>query len=445
MKITILIIAGTRPEFIKLAPLIKCIERDDNFKLYFIQSGQHYDYKMCQQIVEDLELTTPMRNIEVGSGSQGYQVGKLTSEIEKIIEELRPDLIISQGDTNTVLASGLATRKINKAFLHLEAGIRSFDKLMPEEINRILIGKCSKFHLCPTERAALNLLFEGEDPESIYIVGNTIVDSVTQFKEIAERKSDILQKLDLNGDLPLILITLHRPSNVDDKERLKKFIDTLIELEFFQFIFPVHPRTKKNLKKFGLIPKIERSLNILLLDPLGYLDFYKVFSNSLCVLTDSGGIQEEASILKIPCITLRNNTERPETIEYGSNVLVGRNMKKLKDEIMKVRKDSEYLRGKENTPNPLGDGQTSQRILEIIKNLYSENKLEFEESKLWEKIPKRKLKIIDRDIKMKIGDFERENKCKVQLLFNKEGNAEFPYKDRLLKKNEQLLLKIYQE
>ncbi|MEE9379446.1 MAG: UDP-N-acetylglucosamine 2-epimerase (non-hydrolyzing), partial [Candidatus Lokiarchaeia archaeon] len=218
MVIKIAIIAGTRPELIKLAPLIKLIVKNKEFNLILIHSGQHYDRNLSSAFFEDLELPNPNVNIEVGSGTHAYQTGFLIQEIEKIILETRPDVVLAQGDTNTVLASSLATRKLNKCFMHLEAGIRSFDKRMPEEVNRIVTGMCSMYHLAPTERAGLNLLFEGVDRESIFIVGNTIVDSVFQTKELAENKSKIFEDLDVKNNFPIILITLHRPANVDNQE-----------------------------------------------------------------------------------------------------------------------------------------------------------------------------------------------------------------------------------
>ena len=186
MSIKTAIIAGTRPEFIKLAPLIKIINKDPDFDLIFINSGQHYDFELNNKIIEDLEIPYPKINVNVGSGTHGYQIGTLLIEIEKILIKYDPNLVIAQGDTNTVVASAIATRKLNKCFFHLEAGIRSFDNRMPEEINRIITGKCSMYHFAPTERAALNLLFEGVDSESIFIVGNTIVDTLLQTKEIAQ-------------------------------------------------------------------------------------------------------------------------------------------------------------------------------------------------------------------------------------------------------------------
>lgn len=440
MPIKIMIIAGTRPELIKLAPLVKLIEKDQNLSLIFIYSGQHYDKNLFTNFITDLELPQPSIDIHVGSGTHGYQIGSSIIKIEKIILKYNPDVVISEGDTNTVLASALATRKLDKCFMHLEAGIRSFDKRMPEEVNRILTGVCTMYHLAPTERAALNLIFEGIDRKSIYIVGNTIVDTILQNKNLAESKSKILDNLNIEKNKPIVLITLHRPVNVDIEENLKLFCNTIIELKDFQFIFPAHPRTLKNLKKFKLLTKLENATNFLITEPLGYLNFLKIFINSLCVLTDSGGIQEEASILRIPCITLRNNTERPETIEYKSNILVGMDMEKLKSELYHIKSDPNYLRGKPET-NPFGDGKASNKIIEIIKNLYKKKKMNFESFKLWEKIPSRIIKKIEtRQDQTSINNYEKNNETNINLIFNNKGFPHFPYGDTVLNKQDLIII-----
>ncbi len=445
MPIKILIIAGTRPELVKLSPLLKLISGDPDFSLLFIHAGQHYDYNMSKIFLEDLSLPLPNFNIECGSGSHGYQTGKLLIELEKIIAENMPDIVLAEGDTNTVLASALATKKINKCFMHLEAGIRSFDKRMPEEINRIITASCTMFHLVPTERAAKNLLFEGIDPQSIFIVGNTIVDAVLQNKKIAQTKSKILENLKITVDKPIVIITLHRPTNVDNKISLELFINSLNELQNFQFIFPIHPRTKKTLKEFNLLSKLLKSSNILVTEPLGYLDFFKIFSVSLCVLTDSGGIQEESSILKIPCITLRNNTERPETLEYGTNVLVGLDMERMKSELLKIRSDSTYLRGK-SIENPFGDGKASERIVKIIKDLYNQNKLNKIYSKLWEGIPSRIIKKIkNQDVQKSVNDYEIENNIEIKIIFDEKGQPHFPFKSKSLKKGDIVLINYFKK
>lgn len=441
MPIKVIIIAGTRPELIKLAPLLKLISKDPEFSLLFIHAGQHYDYEMSKIFLDDLNLPSPNINIECGSGTHGYQTGTLIIEIERIILKFEPDVILAEGDTNTVLASAIAAGKLNKIFMHLEAGIRSFEKRMPEEINRMLIGSSAVYHLAPTDRAAINLLFEGIDPKSIFILGNTIVDAVLQNRKISKTKSKIIEILKINTNKPIVLITLHRPTNVDNKNSLQLIFNTLTELQDFQFVFPIHPRTKKTLNKFDLLTQLEKSSNFIISEPLGYLDFLKIFSDSLCVITDSGGIQEEASILRVPCITLRNSTERPETLEYKANILVGLDMNKLKSELLKIKSDSTYLRGK-TSPNPFGDGKTSYRIVKLIKNLYKQNKLNLKYSKLWDGIPSRIYeKIESQDLHKTVNDYEITKKVTIHLIFDKNGNPCFPHNNKLLEKDDLIIVK----
>ncbi len=445
MPIKIAIIAGTRPELIKLSLLLKLISKDPDFSLLFIHAGQHYDFNMSKIFLDNLNLPPPNINIECGSGTHGYQTGTLLIEIEKILLEYEPDIVLAEGDTNTVLASALATRKINKCFMHLEAGIRSFDKKMPEEINRLLIASCTMYHLVPTERAAFNLLFEGIDPKSILVIGNTVVDALLQNKNIAQTKSKIFETLKVKLDKSIVLITLHRPANVDNKNLLNLFVNMLIELHDFQFIFPIHPRTKNKLKYFNLLSKLQKSSNILITEPLGYLDFLKVFSDSYCVLTDSGGIQEEASILKIPCLTLRNNTERPETLEYGTNVLVGMDINKLKLELMKIKADSTYLRGK-SRKNPFGDGEASKKIINLIKDLYAQKSLNIEHSKLWDGIPSRTYKKIEsQDVQKTVNNYEIEKNVRIQLIFDKNGNQHFPNENKILEEDDIIIINFFKK
>ncbi len=441
MVIKIAIIAGTRPELIKLSPLLKLLSNDPYFSLLFIHAGQHYDYNMSKIFLEDLELPVPITNLECGSGTHGYQTGILLIKLEKLLLKHKPNVVIAEGDTNTVVASALASCKSGICFMHLEAGIRSFDKKMPEEINRMIVAPCAMFHFVPTERAAFNLLFEGIERNSIFNVGNTIVDAIFQIIEIAEKKSTIINDLKLRGNLPLILITLHRPSNVDNKERFSKFFNTISEINEFQFIFPIHPRTKRNLETFGLLDKIKKKSHVLIIEPIGYLDFLKLLSNSICVLTDSGGIQEEASVLRIPCITVRNNTERPETIEYKSNVLVGSNFEKMRKEIYKIKSNLNYLKGKP-TENPFGDGKAALKIIAIIKKLHKEGRLKFFDSNLWKIIPKKRIiKITESSANTTVKEFENTHKVEINIIFDKNGSPLFPKDKTLLIKSYHILVR----
>jgi len=355
MKISIIL--GTRPEIIKMAPIIK--EGKILKKEFFIlHTGQHYSYNLDRAFFEELELPKPKYNLGVGSGTHGEQTGKMIISIEKILKKENPDIVLVEGDTNTVLAGALAASKLYIKVGHVEAGLRSYDKRMPEEINRVLVDHCSDFLFAPTEKAKEILLNEGINMKKIFVTGNTIVDAVYQNLEIINKKANILNKLDLKKN-NYFLVTAHRQENVDVKNRLEGILGGL-KLIYKKFnlpiIYPIHPRTKNRIKEFNLkIPK-----GIKLIEPLKYLEFLQLEANAKLVLTDSGGVQEETCILKIPCVTLRDNTERPETLEVGSNILAGTIPKKIVEcvELM--------INKKKTWKNPFGDGKAGKKILEIL-------------------------------------------------------------------------------
>ena len=367
----IAIILGTRPEIIKMSPVIReCeIKGSDYFTLH---TGQHYSYNLDKIFFEELELPTAKYNLDVGSGSHAEETGKMLIGIEKILLEEKPDVVLVEGDTNTVLAGALAASKLHIKVSHVEAGLRSYDRSMPEEINRVLADHISDYLFAPTEKAKENLLREGIPEDKIFVTGNTIVDAVNQNLEIAERKADILNKLNLRSK-EYFLVTAHRQENVDNKERLKGILEglKLIHEEFdLSIIYPIHPRTTKRIKEFGLKLKVPNGIE--LSEPLGFLEFLQLEANAKLVLTDSGGIQEETCILKIPCVTLRDNTERPETLDVGSNILAGTN----KDKILKCSKemmDKQTLRKFDqnaslNWKNPFGDGKAGKKIIKILED-----------------------------------------------------------------------------
>jgi UDP-N-acetylglucosamine 2-epimerase (non-hydrolysing) len=313
---------------------------------------------------EELELPEPKFNLEVGSGTHGVQTGKMLAELEKTFMDENPDIVLAQGDTNTVLAAALSSSKLHIVFGHVEAGLRSFDRDMPEEINRILADHISEFLFAPTEISKNNLTAEGISEDKIYVVGNTIVDATLFNLKIAEPKSEILNKLKLTKK-EYFLITLHRQENVDDKNRLEKIIDSLeaiCQSYDLPLIYPIHPRSAKMMKKFGLFERINKIPRMKLIEPVGYLDFLILEQNANLVLTDSGGIQEETCILNVPCITLRYNTERPETVKAGKNKVVG---VEKEDVLMGIKE----MKDKDLSPeNPFGDGRTGEKIIEIISN-----------------------------------------------------------------------------
>lgn len=360
MKIAIIL--GTRPEIIKMAPIIReCEKRKIDY--FILHTGQHYSKELDEQMFDDLEIPKPKYNLGVGGQPYRKQVGIMIKEIKKILIKETPDVVIVQGDTISVLAGALAASKLHIKVAHHEAGLRSHDITMLEEINRVIVDHISDFLFTPTPDALKNLHQEGMDPEKVHFTGNTIVDAVGQNLEIAKRKSTILEKLGLKSK-KYILATTHRAENVDAPERLKSIIEgiSLVNTEFnIPVILPLHPRTAQRAKDFGVeIPK-----GIKVIPPAGFLDFLQLEDNARIVLTDSGGVQEECFILKVPCVTLRDNTERPETIEYGVNILAGAESGK----ILKAAKEMFEKKIKWSSwDNPFGDGKAAVRIIDIILN-----------------------------------------------------------------------------
>ncbi|HUV45624.1 MAG TPA: UDP-N-acetylglucosamine 2-epimerase (non-hydrolyzing) [Dehalococcoidia bacterium] len=313
MKIASII--GARPQFIKYAPLSRELRK--LHQEIIIHTGQHYDYEMDRVFFDELEIPKPGYNLEVGSGTHGYQTGEMLRRIEGVLVTENPDLVLVYGDTNSTLAGALAAVKLQIKVGHVEAGLRSFDKTMPEEINRVLTDHCSDYLFCPTQTAADNLKREGI-VRGVYVTGDVMVDALLYNKEIAER-SNILDRLGLESNKYLVS-TIHRQANTDYEENLRSIVDAYCEIDEI-IVFPLHPRTEKFLKEYGLYGRLTEKVK--LTEPLGYLEFLKLLSHAMKVLTDSGGIQKEAYILKVPCITLRDNTEWVETVEDGWNVLVG--------------------------------------------------------------------------------------------------------------------------
>lgn len=352
----IAIILGTRPEIIKLSPIIHALKNDKlkNIDYFILHSGQHYSYNMDKIFFEQLDLPYPKYNIEVGSGMHGEQTGKMLIDIEKILLNEKPDIVLVQGDTNTVLAGALAATKIGIKIGHIEAGLRSYDRSMPEEINRIVTDHCSDYLFVPTEKSKQILLGEGIQEEKIFITGNTIVDAVYQnLKNINKQKFDLVKT-----DGEYFLVTIHRQENVDNIIKFKKILIGLKKVkEYFQIpiIFPIHPRLKEILRKLDI------NLDwIQIIDPVDYLNFLFLESNAKLILTDSGGIQEESCIQRVPCVTLRDNTERPETLVVGSNILAGTDPEYIL-QCVKI-----MLRRKNDWINPFGDGKSCKRIIDVL-------------------------------------------------------------------------------
>jgi UDP-N-acetylglucosamine 2-epimerase (non-hydrolysing) len=352
----IAVIVGTRPEIIKMSPVIRELSlRKADFLI--IHTGQHYSYNMDRVFFENLKLPHARYNLEVGSGPHGEQTAKILSGIEKVYLTEIPDIVLVQGDTNTVLAGALAASKLHIKIGHIEAGLRSYDKRMPEEINRILTDHCSDYLFAPTEKARNILLGEGIAASQVYVTGNTVVDAVYQNLEIASANGDILKTLNLQPQ-QYMLLTLHRQENVDDYSRLKSILDGIDRLSdntALPVFYPIHPRSRKMMDEFKLIPR-----HITLIEPLDFLAFIQLEKQARLVLTDSGGVQEESCILGTPCVTLRDNTERPETLELGANRLAGA------DSQMILRTAEIMLKEKRVWQNPFGDGKAAKRIIDII-------------------------------------------------------------------------------
>lgn len=356
-------IVGTRPNFMKIAPLVEELKKHSNIKHILIHTGQHYDKEMSRLFFEELWLPKPDIHL-VSSGNP--EVNYLKIMVKRALEkqEIKPDLVIVVGDVNSTVAGAEAANELGIKVAHVEAGLRSFDMTMPEEINRMRTDKISDFLFTTEESGNQNLANEGIDQKKIFFVGNVMIDSLLSHKERAA-KSKILEKLKLTKN-DYAVLTLHRPSNVDSKESLKYVLDILNEIQKnIKIAFPAHPRTIKNLENFDLLKYAESQKNLILTKPLGYLDFLCLMINSKFVLTDSGGIQEETTVLGVPCITMRNNTERPVTSEQGTNILVSTDKAKILEAVNTLKEAS----FKAKIP-PLWDGKAAKRIVQVIlKNL----------------------------------------------------------------------------
>lgn len=361
--IKVLLIAGARPNFMKVAPIFAEMQRRlDEFEPKIVHTGQHYDAAMSESFFDDLGMPRPDVHLGVGSGTHAVQTARIMTEFEPVVLSEKPDWVMVVGDVNSTIACALVCSKLGIKVAHVEAGLRSGDRTMPEEINRILTDAISDLLLTTSQDADANLEREGISKNKIRFVGNVMIDSLLGHLKLAER-STVVSELGL-GDGEYAVLTLHRPSNVDDKENLSNILGALISIsEKLPIIFPVHPRTRSRIAEFGFGERIANS-GIRLIDPLGYLEFMRLYSRARLVLTDSGGLQEETTVLGIPCLTLRNNTERPVTIEMGTNVLVGTDPAAIVREAAKVLESSPTRKGK-NIP-PLWDGKAAGRICDEL-------------------------------------------------------------------------------
>lgn len=350
------VILGTRPEIIKMAPVIRELERrkEDYFVLH---TGQHYSYNLDMALFEQMELPLARHNLDVGSGTHGEETAKILVGAERVLREENPDVVLVEGDTNSVLAGALAAAKLGIKVGHVEAGLRSYDRRMPEEINRTLADHCSDILFAPTEESQRILLSEGVPEGKVYVTGNTIVDAVYQNLDLANRQAHILSELDLEPR-GYFLVTVHRQENVDNKDRfggIFKGLEQLAAKYHLPIIYPIHPRSRKRMEYFDL-----NANGVELIEPVDYWSFLRLEANARLVITDSGGVQEETCILGVPCVTSRDNTERPETLKVRSNILAGSSPEKLVEcvELM-LDKDNDWK-------NPFGDGKAGERIVQVI-------------------------------------------------------------------------------
>lgn len=362
MKLTI--IAGARPNFMKIAPLIKAIKETQakKEKIYYrlVHTGQHYDRNMSDSFFEDLNIPVPDANLGIGGGTQAEQTAGIMIEFEKELMQHPTDLVVVVGDVTSTMACSIVAKKLNTKVAHIEAGIRSWDLTMPEEINRMVTDALADYYFTTTELANQNLRNFGAKNEQIFFVGNVMIDTLLANMS-RFRKPDFFDKLPLK-EKEFIMLTLHRPANVDEAEKLKQMMDEIVSnVENLPIIFPIHPRTAKKLA--GI-----KADNLYIVEPMGYLEFNYMVQRCKCVITDSGGITEETTVMGIPCITLRDNTERPETVTIGTNELIGTKPEAIKPILKKLF----FGQWKKGAIPKLWDGKAAERIISNICSLYVE-------------------------------------------------------------------------
>jgi len=356
-------VAGARPNFMKIAPLMKALAGDRDFDITLIHTGQHYDDNMSGQFFRDLGIPEPQFHLEVGSGTHAQQTAEIMRRIEPELEKLHPTAVIVVGDVNSTAAAAMVAKKLGIDVIHAEAGLRSFDRSMPEEINRIVTDSIADLFLVTEESGRVNLLHEGVPAELIHLVGNLMIDSLRQNLERAQ-SSEIADKLSVRGR-PYGVVTLHRPANVDDPAALAEILAALGTIaDTLPLLWPVHPRTRARLADSNL----SIGSGIRLLAPLGYLDFLSLEAGAALVLTDSGGIQEETTVLGVECLTLRDNTERPVTVELGTNRLAGTRKATILAAWEEMKRSS-----REKQIPPLWDGRAGERSREVLREYYAKS------------------------------------------------------------------------
>lgn len=369
----VMLVCGARPNFMKIAPVIKAMRKQPRLKHFLVHTGQHYDEKMSGSFFTDLGIPEPDVDLGVGSGSHAVQTAKILVEFEKVCESEKPDLVVVVGDVNSTLACAIVAKKLWIPVAHIEAGLRSNDRRMPEEINRLVTDAITDIFFTTEAEANANLTREGVAAERIHFAGNVMIDTLLDNVERASRESDILARLGLEPR-DYAFLTLHRPSNVDDPDVLKGLLEVLAYIqERVKLVFPVHPRTLGRIDAFGLRPLLDAMKNTVVLEPLGYLDMLQVNRNARFALTDSGGLQEETTVFGVPCITLRETTERPVTVAVGTSELAGNDPAKIRNAVDRILA-GDWKMGAQ----PDGwDGKASERIVEVIDGYLGEGSPSF--------------------------------------------------------------------
>ncbi|MDD4899317.1 MAG: UDP-N-acetylglucosamine 2-epimerase (non-hydrolyzing) [Candidatus Omnitrophica bacterium] len=358
-------IVGARPNFIKIAPVLKNLKAYKGIDSLLLHTGQHYDKEMSKIFFDDLKLPKPDIYLDAGGrGGKNKEITKMMSSLECVLSQEKPDLVIVVGDVNSTVAGAIVASRLSIPIAHIESGLRSFDLSMPEEINRIVTDSLSNLLFTPSREANENLYREGIRRNKVHYVGNVMIDTLTSFRRQINSNTRALRVLGIN-ERQYAMLTLHRPSNVDKPEDLRKIIEAISFIQDkVKIIFPVHPRTMSSLEKFNFSKSLARKKNIRLVPPMGYLDFLTLINKSLFVITDSGGIQEETTILGVPCLTVRKNTERPVTVAEGTNTIVGTDPKEIIKESQKILEG----KGKAGRIPELWDGNAAKRIVEILVN-----------------------------------------------------------------------------
>ena len=360
--IKIICVCGARPNFMKIAPLMRAFSVDGDFETLLVHTGQHYDEKMSELFFDELNIPKPDINLGVGSGSHACQTAEIMKKFEPVVEDFGPDYVLVVGDVNSTIACGYVGVKMGVKLIHVEAGLRSFDRDMPEEINRVLTDCISDLLFVTEQSGVENLRKEGVADEKVHFVGNVMIDTLMSNREKASQ-SNVLEQFSLEAG-KYAVITLHRPSNVDDSANFSAILDAFEQIQNdIKLVFPMHPRTRNNLDKLGLRDKVESMANLMVIEPVGYLDFLWLMSNAGLVMTDSGGIQEETTILQVPCMTLRENTERPVTITEGTNRLVHIDTGDILKHYNEIKDNGFEAKGR--IPK-FWDGKAAERIAKII-------------------------------------------------------------------------------